>query len=441
MKLYLFLIFLIAANAAIPETAEYENPLHFFFYGLWYVATGFVKDLITWNRKIPIDAKKTIAEIIMTAGYQFETHKIITQDRYINTAWRITGKLDESLEDPHPEERPCVILQHGLLDNSATWMIPERSVALPFRLAELGYDVWMTNSRGNINSFEHLDSETHSIFDTSSDYYKFSYDDMARYDVPANLDYVLKHSNFDKAFYVGHSQGTTQFFAAAGIHEDLKDKISGFIGLAPVMHIGNIYDPFLTLLNASHLDSLLRWLKQYNFLIIPQFISPIIRFATVRFRNTFWRVLSLFFGIDKHISVDLDRMPVVANHEPGGTSLWNMIHWKQSFVSGEFKAMDWGKQENMIRYGQETPPFYKHEDIKETFDHFPSLLIAGANDALVPPKDLVTLQSVLSPTGTEVIVIDDYAHGDLIWAKDIKQTTFDPLVEFITKHTPPTESS
>lgn len=231
----------------------------------------------------------------MTAGYSFETHKIVTEDKYINTAWRIVGKLEDEETDPHPEKKPCVILQHGLLDNSATWLIPERSVALPFRLADEGYDVWMTNSRGNINSYEHLEPETHNIKDVGSDYYKFSYGDMAQYDVPANLNYVLKHSNYDKAFYVGHSQGTTQFFAASAILDDLKDKISGFIGLAPVMNINHIYDPFLTLLSYSGLEKLLIFLKLYNFFIIPKLFNPAFRAFAMKFRTLVWRVLTLFF--------------------------------------------------------------------------------------------------------------------------------------------------
>lgn len=441
MKFYLFLILLLVTASAVPIKAEYENPIHFFFAGLWFTFTGFVQDILHWNRKTPLDAKKTVAEIIMSAGYQFETHKIVTEDRYINTAWRITGKLDIEADDPHPERRPCVILQHGLLDNSASWLVLPREVALPFRLADLGYDVWMTNSRGNINSYEHLDAETHSVYDTGSDYYKFSFDDMARYDVPSNLDYVLKHSNYDKAFYVGHSQGTTQFFAASAILDDLKDKISGFIGLAPVMHVGNIYDPFIWLLSISQLERFLIWINEYNFLIIPQFFSPLLRFVAVRFRTTFWRALTLFFGIDSKINVDLNRMPVIANHEPGGTSIWNMKHWKQNNKSKLFQAMDWGKEENLRRYGNETAPIYEHEKIAETFENFPSLLIAGENDALVPPKDLAILESVVQPSGAEIMVVNDYGHGDLIWAKDIEKTTFDPLVEFITKHTPPPESS
>mmetsp|Transcript_18284 Transcript_18284/g.20459 ORF Transcript_18284/g.20459 Transcript_18284/m.20459 type:complete len:137 (+) Transcript_18284:57-467(+) len=129
-------------------------------------------------------------------------------------------------------------------------------------------------------------------------------------------------------------------------------------------------------------------------------------------------------------------MPVMANHEPGGTSVWNMKHWKQNYESGIFAAMDWGKKENMKRYGQEKAPVYEDSKIQETFRHFPSILIAGENDALVPPKDLQRLEAVVTPTGTRILVVKDYAHADMIWATDVTETTFNPTIEFIKKNTP-----
>ena len=139
-----------------------ENMVSFFFKGALYCFESLIYDIFHWSEPRTIDAYKTVPELIMTAGYRFETHKIVTKDKYINTAWRIVGKLDEENGIP-PEKKPCVILQHGLLDNSATWLILNSTQALPFKLVDEGYDVWMTNSRGNINSFEHMHPETHNV--------------------------------------------------------------------------------------------------------------------------------------------------------------------------------------------------------------------------------------------------------------------------------------
>lgn len=37
---------------------------------------------------------------------------------------------------------------------------------------------------------------------------------MAEFDLPANLNYVTEKTGYEKVVYIGHSQGTTQFWAA-----------------------------------------------------------------------------------------------------------------------------------------------------------------------------------------------------------------------------------
>ncbi len=43
----------------------------------------------------------------------------------------------------------------------------------------------------------------------SAAYWEFSWDEMAKYDVPANVDFVLGHTGLKTLSYVGHSQVLT----------------------------------------------------------------------------------------------------------------------------------------------------------------------------------------------------------------------------------------
>ena len=329
------------------------------------------------------------------------------------------------------------MLQHGLLDNSATWLIQNSSNALPFMLADQGYDVWMTNSRGNINSKEHMHPEVFNVHDIHSKYFDFTWDEMGKFDLPANLDYIISHSEFDKAFYVGHSQGTTQFFVAADVMENIGDKVAGFIGIGPVMYVGNLYSPFLRILMHTGILELLDWLKVYNFLVLPYFFSPTIRAVMINFRHTVWRIIGWICGIDEEIRIDLSRVPVLGNHEPGGTSLKNVFHWSRMVQSGEFSYHDYGSDKlNLEHYNQSKPLLYNTTHIGEVFHSFPSFLLAGENDALVSKKDLAKLVDIIGPSGTKVERLDRFAHVDYVWGKEAKEKVFLPTVEFINKHMP-----
>ena len=141
----------------------------------------------------------------------FEAHQITTEDGYILTAHRIPCKTKTC---NHRNLGQPVVLQHGLLDNSGTWLMNNQEYNLPYILADEGYDVWMTNNRGTMHSLGHLRNGYYNWRNTFSQYWDFCYDEMAEFDLPANLNYVTEKTGYEKVVYIGHSQGTTQFWAA-----------------------------------------------------------------------------------------------------------------------------------------------------------------------------------------------------------------------------------
>ena len=97
-------------------------------------------------------------ELIEHRGYRAETHLVTTGDGYILELHRI----------PNAKGRP-VLLQHGVIEGSSLWVINPTASALPFVLADRGYDVWLGNNRGNVYARKHvrLDPDEAEFWDFS----------------------------------------------------------------------------------------------------------------------------------------------------------------------------------------------------------------------------------------------------------------------------------
>ena len=100
-----------------------------------------------------------------------------------------------------------------------TWFIDKTDndlSAFPILLARAGYDVWIGNSRGSINSSEHLVVENNNPW-----YWDFSFAEIGLYDLPAMIDYIYEEDNEQAVTYIGHSQGTTaMFYGLAHLDDD-----------------------------------------------------------------------------------------------------------------------------------------------------------------------------------------------------------------------------
>lgn len=122
-------------------------------------------------------------EIAVRHGYPAESHTIKTGDGYLLTMHRIPcGRIGCS--GGKGSGQP-VFLQHGLLSSSADWLLSGPEKALAFILADIGYDVWLGNARGNTYSRKHV-----SMSSDETAFWDFSWHEMALHDIPAEIDFV-----------------------------------------------------------------------------------------------------------------------------------------------------------------------------------------------------------------------------------------------------------
>ena len=71
----------------------------------------------------------------------------------------------------------------------------------------------------------------------------FSWDEMAKYDVPGMINYILNVTGNTQLYYAGHSQGTIMAFSAFSQDKDLGKKVKIFFALGPVTTVEFITSP------------------------------------------------------------------------------------------------------------------------------------------------------------------------------------------------------
>eukprot|EP00063_Salmo_salar_P038923 XP_014013758.1 PREDICTED: lysosomal acid lipase/cholesteryl ester hydrolase-like isoform X2 [Salmo salar] len=369
------------------------------------------------SKRLDPEVNMNISEIIRHWGYPTEEHDVVTEDGYILSVNRIPHGLKKG-DDP----KPAVFLQHGLLAAGSNWVTNLPNTSLAYLLADAGYDVWIGNSRGNTWSRRHL-----TLSPDHNEFWQFSYDEMAKKDLPAVVNHILKTTGQEQIYYIGHSQGTTIAFVAFSSMPELASKIKMFFGLAPVATVAFTASPMSKL---SIFPDFLIWDVFGKKDFMPQ--SALIKwFATnVCSKKPLSELCgNLFFvlcGFDE-LNLNMTRTPVYTSHCPAGTSVQNMIHWSQAVHGGKLMAYDYGRAGNMAHYNQSTPPLYNIQDMK-----VPTALWSGGHDTLADPKDVAVLLNQV-PNLVYHRHIEHWEHLDFIWGLDAPQEMYSEIIKLMSQ--------
>jgi len=378
---------------------------------------------------VPIDPDclRNLTEIIISKGYPCEEYDVITDDGYILKTFRIPSSKKEYKNGVIASNKPVVLLMHGLLDYAFTWVLNFPYESLPYILADQGFDVWMSNSRGS----KYCKRHTH-LDPNSKEFWQFSWDEMAKYDLPTNVKYILQKTGAQTIGYVGHSQGTTQAFASFIIHPEIAAKINVFVALAPVTNATFVTNPFMRLLADLQIDTILDFFGEKQFLptpgVLEKYFEAFCRLDPIICDD----IVELIVGKHKG-SFNESRMQVMASHEPGGTSVHNMAHWGQSIRKGSYSMFDYGAQENKKRYNSTTPPAY---DIKKLPRNLPIGIFYGEADELASAKGVKQLIASLPTPPVLVKDVPQYAHLDFCWCTQAYKDIYESVVSLLQQYKP-----
>lgn len=127
--------------------------------------------------------------------------------------------------------------------------------------------------------------------------------------------------------------------------------------------------------------------------------------------------------------IDGKRFGVILSHEPGGSSVNNVLHWVQIYRRGYFHKYDHGKTKNMEIYGSVHPPQYSYNTLKD--QQFELHLFRGTSDKVITDKDFQYLTSKLNPLKHKVYTLEDYAHLDYIWGQDANEEIYEKVLKIL----------
>lgn len=356
--------------------------------------------------------------------YKCYEYVVQTADGYLLAIHRIINSETRASMSLHAKP-PVVYFHHGLLTNSELFVLGDtHSKNLPLLLADRGFDVWLGNNRGNKYSRKHV-----NLSSSSKEFWDYSLDEFALYDIPNTLDYILQVTKVEKLTYIGFSQGSAQAIAAFALNPRLNNVVNLFVGLSPAMVPKGINNPILSsFINAA-----------------PAFLFRLFGERAILPSVVFWQKLmgplNYEFVVDKslkflfnwnHKNISNIQKKIGYPHLFSPTSVKSVVHWFQIITKHRFQMYDEGGYAGSALTALSMHNAHNNHRVApfpvQTITT-PSLLIYGKSDMLMDIE--FTKKSLDSCQKIDIIGIDHYEHMDTLWATDVEELVFKPVLDHI----------
>ncbi|KAF7287998.1 hypothetical protein GWI33_000058 [Rhynchophorus ferrugineus] len=420
--------FLLVIIDAVSYTKWYERVKTVIIFSISFLFFTSIAILIGKSPPQHPDVGLTLFQFCEKYNYSLEAVDLTTEDGYVITVHRIRWPR---YKKSCPDQRPVVLMMHGITGSSADFIVQGVGKSLAFQLADQGFDVWIGNQRGNFYSRRHimLDAD----FDQS--FWDFSYHEIGLYDLPAMIDHVIKTTNQTKLTYVGLSQGCTAYLVMTSLKPQYNNKIL----------VANLMAPAISLYNNRNI--LFKLWQYTNFIVEPLFNFFEIHEILRRDHITSQLLAYLCVGphkianwictkqVGKILSgmngdeIDYDIFPNTFYNYPSGTSVKQLLHFLQSKISGNFSHYNYYDQ-NPIIYNSLTPPLY---DISKSTAPV-AVYFSRGDDFL----NVETLYNELKKMPNVVLKYkvpnDNFNHADFILNRDINKLLYNKVIGIIKKY-------
>ncbi|EDW76531.1 uncharacterized protein Dwil_GK15509 [Drosophila willistoni] len=362
----------------------------------------------------------------------YELHNVTTGDGYQLQVQRL----------PRLGARP-VLLVHGLLGSSLSWLCQGPGKSLAFQLYQQHYDVWLANLRGSSPyGRHHLE-----LTDVMAEFWHYSFHEFGSYDLAAIIDHMTEitskgsssaegevQDGEEKAnaevvephqvLLIGHSQAFNAFLVLCAMQPRFNQRILLIQALAPLAQLHR-----QVRFDSAQVRAVMKFVKQRQKSNKFELFQPgELRKICQKKREQCEYYTKQLVGSSQNNKKLLDAFNY-DNLLQGG-SIREIKHLQQIWKSGDFIAYDYGPIENLQVYHNIEALGYNLSDIS-----VPIILYFGQTDALATPEGVHAIYAKMlnSVRSVRRIASNKFNHLDFLLSSDVKTLVNDKLIELMEK--------
>ncbi|CAH0724584.1 unnamed protein product, partial [Brenthis ino] len=324
---------------------------------------------------------RNINERIAEDGYYSESHFVVTSDWYILEINRIPLGRNESKDTLTTTSKPVVFVMHGLQNSAISFIALGPELSIAYNLADNGFDVWLGNARGVLNSRNHIFLNPDDPKDRRA-FFDYTFEDIGMKDLPTMIDYILAHTKRQQLHYIGHSQGGTSFLVLNSMLPEYNQKFISAHLLAGVGY--QYYFPSRILSHAAiRTDFIYNLAVRMGLIEIfgPSSIDVDASSCDEESRNDECGLANI-----RGLLGELGNLQEML----GGASIKQYAHYGQNIRDRTFMRWDYGLLGNLFKYGRFSPPSYRLSSITADVTMHYTL-----NDILLDERDVRIMALVI----------------------------------------------
>jgi lysosomal acid lipase/cholesteryl ester hydrolase len=265
--------------------------------------------------------------------------------------------------DPSEETsgtRPIVNLVDGEQSTGEGFMLHGPELSPAFYLYNQGYDVWLTNRRGDYYSRNHQTLNA----DTDSEFWEFGYEEMA-IDHIATTEFILQATGRESLSIIALFSGGSTTIASASMNPEFyEQRVDVLIALVPDLSMQHTPSPLFQFLIATPaFFDLLRSFGIYEFGGY-NFLQTQANILTCRLFPFICQINDQLMYISNPPSGnDPVAMANYRGHSNTDSSVRLFEQMAQTGRDGNFNYFNYGAEGNMELYGTEGPRAFPLDDI------------------------------------------------------------------------------